>query len=410
MRILIVEDSEDKARRVQECLIAAVGVSPENVEHARSMIGALRKLGTQFDLLVLDLVLPIQDGEDPAADGGKRILSEIVNGNECCRPSHIICLTAHEDAAPGIKESIDKSLVHLVFYETTTETWRSALTAKALYVAKRIEDANSQRVGYGRDIAIVTSSPLCELNAVKQLPGGLMAEFNQRDSLNYFTGEWKSIHGHTLTVVACSAPRMGMTAACVTACKVIERWRPKFLVMTGIAAATKGDLDFGDVLVADATYDYGCGKIATDSSGVRTFIPSPHQIPINPDLFPHLQLWEQEQTGMDDIRRAWQPTHQKVPRMRVGIIASGAAVVQDGALVEGILSQSRKTVGIDMEAYGIFHAAQLASSPRPQVLVAKSVSDFGDKTKGDDWQPYAAFTSARFIYEFFTKCKLPDFG
>jgi hypothetical protein len=30
----------------------------------------------------------------------------------------------------------------------------------------------------------------------------------------------------------------------------------------------------------------------------------------------------------------------------------------------------------------------------------KSVCDFGDEDKSDDWQSYAAFTSATFLYEF----------
>src|SRR5271170_7702446 len=42
--------------------------------------------------------------------------------------------------------------------------------------------------------------------------------------------------GKELRVVACAAPQMGMTAACATAGKVIERWRPRIIVMCGICA------------------------------------------------------------------------------------------------------------------------------------------------------------------------------
>jgi nucleoside phosphorylase len=240
---------------------------------------------------------------------------------------------------------------------------------------------------------------------VKRLPGSLIAEFNQQDGLHYFSGEWQTQYNAKLKVVACSAPRMGMTAASITALKAIERWRPKYLVMTGIAASTKTDLDYGDILVADSSYDYGSGKIATNSVGARIFIPTAYQIPMDPSMFALLQHWEQEQTSMEEIRRAWHPSRSQVPRMRLGVLASGAAVVQDKSLIENILAISRKTVGIDMEAYGIFHAAQLASAPRPKVLVVKSISDFGDDKKADDWQLYAAFTSSRFVYEFFTRCQ-----
>lgn len=56
------------------------------------------------------------------------------------------------------------------------------------------------------------------------------------------------------------------------------------------------------------------------------------------------------------------------------------------------------------------HAANLASAPSPKVLVVKAVSDFADSRKNDLWQKYAAFTSARFVFEFFTKEKELQIG
>jgi nucleoside phosphorylase len=196
---------------------------------------------------------------------------------------------------------------------------------------------------------------------------------------------------------------MGMTAACVTACKAVERWRPRFLVMTGIAAGTQKKQNHGDILVAEAAYDYGSGKICENAGGKRTFIPSPSQLRIDPELQAILQRWEREQLQMDVIRKAWYSVQPTSPKLILGVLATGAAVVQDKKHVLDIMSKSRKVVGLDMEAYAVFQASHLARAPRPRILVAKSVSDFADKRKKDDWQQYAAFTSARFIYEFFTK-------
>ena len=194
---------------------------------------------------------------------------------------------------------------------------------------------------------------------------------------------------------------MGMTAACVTACKVIERWRPRFLVMTGMAAGTRKEQNYGDILIAEAAYDYGSGKITDTESGERIFTPSYNQLRVDAALYALLQRWERDQLHTDAIGRAWYTEKQPPPRLIIGLLASGAAVVQSQVLVEDILNKSRKVVGLDMEAYGIFHAAHLATSPRPKVLIVKSVSDFADKRKDDKWQQYAAFTSARFVYEFF---------
>jgi nucleoside phosphorylase len=149
-------------------------------------------------------------------------------------------------------------------------------------------------------------------------------------------------------------------------------------------------------------FDYGSGKIEETPDNKRTFIPSPNQLRIDPELHAILQRWEREQTRMDIIRNSYYREQTKTPRLSLGILASGAAVVQSQDLVNEILKNSRKVVGLEMEAYGIFQAAHLASQPRPRVLVAKSVSDFANSEKSDEWQQYAAFTSARFVYEFFT--------
>jgi nucleoside phosphorylase len=178
--------------------------------------------------------------------------------------------------------------------------------------------------------------------------------------------------------------------------------------MSGIAASTKTEQKFGDLLVAEAAYDYGSGKIVETESGERLFMPSPNQLRIDPELHAILQNWERNQTRVADIQRAWDVHARTNPKLIVGLLATGAAVVQDRTLVDEILKNSRKVVGLEMEAYAIFNACHLESLPRPRVIVAKSVSDFADKRKDDSAQQYAAFTSARFIYEFFTNA--PELG
>ena len=408
MKILIVEDSDEKAHQAEDVLRSSSALGPVHIVRAKSFIGATRKLETTiFDLLILDLVIPIRDNELPSNLGGKQVLAEILNGVDCKRPSHIICLTAFRDIAAVLQDEVDKSLLHVVYFDDNKQQWREALKAKTEYVLNRLNLLSNQPVEYQTDIAIITSSPIVELSELKKLPVSMVGEFNQDDAIIYYSATWKSLHDRSMSVIACAAPRMGMTAACVTACKVIDRWRPRFLVMTGIAAATKADLSYGDILVAESAYDYGSGKIIEVDDEKRLFVPSPSPLAIDPNLHAILQRWEQEQTSMDTIRRSWHETISITPRLILGILASGAAVVQNQEVVDEILRHSRKVVGLDMEAYALFQAAHLCKSPRPRILVAKSVSDFADKRKDDNWQQYAAFTSARFIYEFFTHaCEL----
>lgn len=404
MKILLVEDTDEKARQVIVTIDAVLGTGIAHLERANSFLTAIRMLQIKtYDLLILDLLIPTHDNDSAVGNGGKNVLEEIFCGDQCCQPSHIICLTAFEDVASSIKSEIEKNRVNIVIYSETDSSWHHVLGALIRNIDRRLKVAGKFPADYNIDIAIVTSSPHVELSEVTKLPGPFVREYHQDDSLYYYLANWTTQQKVLLSVVACAAPSMGMTAACVTACKVIERWRPHYLVMTGISAGTKKDQDFGDVLVAESAFDYGSGKIVQSENGERLFIPSPNPLSIDSDISAILQRWEREQCGMDAIRKCWHVPLVKNPKMIVGILASGAAVIADNKVVEEIMSKSRKVVGLEMEAYGIFQAARLARSPRPKVLVAKSVSDFADNRKNDSAQHYAAFTSARFVYEFFTQ-------
>ncbi len=51
--------------------------------------------------------------------------------------------------------------------------------------------------------------------------------------------------------------------------------------------------------------------------------------------------------------------------------------------------------------YGVMSAVEYAKSPQPTAIIIKSVCDFADKNKNDDWQKYASYTSAAFANALF---------
>ncbi|MBG0811948.1 hypothetical protein IY145_21635 [Methylosinus sp. H3A] len=103
----------------------------------------------------------------------------------------------------------------------------------------------------------------------------------------------------------------------------------------------------------------------------------------------------QDHAAFDEIRRTWSGQVRKtVLSMRIGPVASGAAVLEDPALVATIRSQHRKTLGIEMEAYGVMVAADESPLPQVTALAIKSVCDFADPRKNNEHQKYAAYTSA----------------
>jgi len=75
-------------------------------------------------------------------------------------------------------------------------------------------------------------------------------------------------------------------------------------------------------------------------------------------------------------------------------MASGAAVLaQDGA-IDVIVEGNREVLAVEMEGYAVMAAGESCNA---MSLVMKSVCDFADPSKNDDWQAYAAYTSASFF-------------
>lgn len=57
-----------------------------------------------------------------------------------------------------------------------------------------------------------------------------------------------------------------------------------------------------------------------------------------------------------------------------------------------------------MESYAVVYAAENATLPRPIPIIIKSVCDFADSKKSDEYQKFAAYTSCEFaklLYEKF---------
>lgn len=221
------------------------------------------------------------------------------------------------------------------------------------------------------------------------------------DSTEYFRGNFTK-ENVKISVIAASAPQMGMVAASVLTNKLINNFRPKFVVMTGIAGGVKGVGNFGDILISDISFDSGSGKIKTSDTGEAEFLPDFKSINLHADLKENLLSCMGSREFLNEIKSKW--IAKKIDtelNIHIGPLASGASVVENRESLNTIKFHSRKLIGIDMETYGVFYTCENCSKPKPIAAMSiKSVSDYGDKEKNDDFQTYAAYTSANFLYQF----------
>lgn len=387
MKVLIVDDQyEGKAKYLSRILASMSGVDFQHVSSAKEALRHMKE--NAYELLIIDLQIPSEPGQDVDMLGGKSLLEFIELRQDILKPSKILALTAHADSYNQCIEFFSRRGWTLLL--DASEAQLSELL-RAQLMQTSMDDTRY-------DIAIITALEHTELEAVLKLPYEWMPVRFKNDITSYHAGKVLLSDGTSKTVLACSAPRMGLSAAASLTTKVCLQFRPSFLAMPGIAAAVRGEAQIGDVLVADPSWDWGSGKL-TIQDGRVVFLNDPMQIPLDPGLSAKLKTLSVSRMYLDEIYTAWKdgkrPSHDL--SVHVAPVASGAVVLEDPATVELIRSQHRKTIGVEMEAYGVMSAAFYAGGHRPLVLVLKSVCDFADPTKNNEWQKYAAYTSVAYL-------------
>lgn len=399
IRILVADDIESKVKNVRNILDLFPEVSYDIEQDLVNTKRALSK--TKYDLLILDLHLPQRAGDMPKSQNGKYFLNELNRSSRLIKPSHVLGLSAFEESISEFKADFEvDDIWALIKYEESSQEWEDKLKNKISYLIQSQKDLARATNEYEFDLAIVTALRDPELQSILNLPGTWNGFKLNNDTTKYYRGVWKK-DDSIINVVTAAAPQMGMVSSTLLTLKMITNFRPRYVCMTGIAAGMTGSNNIGDILAADLSFDSGSGKIISINGGSK-FLPDFKSIPISSDLKEDLLDCSANREYMEEIKNRWvgnKPDQEL--NLRVGPVASGAGVVQDNQIVQDIKDHQRKLIGIDMETYGVFYGATHSSLPKPfSALSFKSVSDFADESKNDDYQKYAAFTSSNFLYEF----------
>ena len=223
--------------------------------------------------------------------------------------------------------------------------------------------------------------------------------FLEGDDQKYYETSFER-GGKTFKIVTARQTEMGMTAAGALAMKMIFLFSPKYVIMVGISAgvAPKNAEEqiYGDVIVPDVVWDYASGKFVSSKSasvsfGNVGFIPRPHFV-------------NTDEAMLEAVERAMESPENEC-HVHIGPMACGSTVVASSEIVEKqIHSQYGNTAALDMESYAVMYAVKEAPAPKPKGLVIKSVCDYADEEKSDQYQKFAAYTSAQFaklLYEKF---------
>ena len=245
---------------------------------------------------------------------------------------------------------------------------------------------------YNYDVAIITAVKI-ETESVRKLYSDWTELKTENDSQIYYETTFEK-DGVTRRVITAQQREMGMTASSHLASKMINFFRPRYLIMTGIAAGIGAEQIYGDVIVPDVIWNYASGKFVSAENADITFgdigfVPRPVAIELDGKVL--------------NIIKDLQKNPENQFHIHIGPMACGNSVVANRDVVQKqIHSLFPKTAGLDMESYSLFYATKYSSEPKPTAIVIKSICDYADAEKSDKYQKFAAYTSsnfAKFLYE-----------
>lgn len=400
IKILVVEDQYEKRRRVIAHLTSLPGIGMENIEYADNVIDAKRKLKrTKYALLVLDINIPLRSDQAPVLGGGLDLIAFIKGNNQAIPPSYIFGMTAYDESFLEAAAEFSSALWKLVMFDPADDSWTTALTAAVSFLVSHHQPPyENDGTTYHVDVGIVVALEE-ELSPFRDMLEGWSELTVPNDPARYFTGS-VALDDRAITVIAVACPRMGLPVAAVSASKLIIGFRPRYLVTAGICAGVKDKTELGDLLVSDPCFDWGSGKWVSSSDGALEFKPAAYPWRLSEVLRREVVALGERASLLADLAASFKGSRPaRVPTVLVDAMASGGSVLQADPFMAAIRAQHKNLIGIDMESYAVLTAAEYCGSPQPKAIAVKSVCDFGDGQKNDQFHGYASHMSACFVLE-----------
>lgn len=396
LKVLIVEDQETKANHIVDAIRSDSHGKDADIIVAPSGIDARRQMNTtRFDILILDVVLPNRLGDAPQTEGGIELLKEVMSRDSLLRPGYVLGLTAYPEIFQEKAAKFADYTWAIVQYEQGALDWAGPIFQLLKHATYSVRDSDTTANNFDFDVCLVTALNNPEFAALMNLDTKWEECELAGDPATYRVCEIDTEMGPVRIAAGC-VDKMGSVAAATFATNMIHQCRPRLLAMAGICAGVRGEVNIGDAVAADISWDYQSGKETVDG-----FEPAPHQIPLNSALRRRLLALRDKTELFREIKGRW-PGERPDTEVQfvIGPFASGSAVIADKADLEKPILQHRKMVALDMETYGIYAAATDANYPPPHVLSIKGVSDYADESKDDRFRAYAAYISAETLNQF----------
>jgi 5'-methylthioadenosine/S-adenosylhomocysteine nucleosidase len=185
---------------------------------------------------------------------------------------------------------------------------------------------------------------------------------------------------------------MGRVEATSATGDAIRRWRPRYVLLVGIAGGiADAGVTIGDVIVSDQVVDYELQKQHAKGASIRYNVYKS-----DPRLLGVVQETKAERLARLIKARRPEPG---APKRLIGPIATGDKVVAFGNIINRYRREWPKLIGVEMEAGGVA-AAAFQSADQPGFFMIRAVSDLADERKDEaktyEWRTYACEAAAAY--------------
>lgn len=385
MKILIVDDDRDKVATIKREFLG-LGLQNSDIYEAYHAAEA-RKLLVKiaFDVMLIDVLLPTRKNAIPTGETSVELLRQIVDDGTSKAPKHIIGVTANLDALQQYKDDFQSLTFQILEVTPFSDEWKGFLRTFVL-LFQRIKEAEST---YDYDVCVLTALRDPELKAVLNTWNAVLESEELLTRSVLVQRGTLTCDEEVMRVAFAHPAQMGLVAAVHATEALLQAFKPRVLIMTGICGGFSEHVQVGDVVIADKSWDWQAGKWTQEG----ILMPAPDQKDASSEL---VALAQGIESKLNDFQSAFQGN---TPRERAALVTgpmvSGSSVVASTDIQEVFRKQHRKMVAVDMECYGMYYAASMTTGPIPKTICIKSVSDLANRTKADDFHKYCSYMSAR---------------
>jgi nucleoside phosphorylase len=353
-----------------------------------------------FDLMILDLTMPNNSGSDqPGYTQVAYLLREIYDHEDLNAPGDLIGISKEANSLGLLSSDLGPHFMVAVT-EDDNGAWREYLIDRVRYAFRSaVSKQRSLAHHYDVDAMIVTA-----VDEEFQPYNNLLEFYKDRNFPDVSRFIFNDKSGNPRSGIAFSIGASGQATSASRTQSLISWFRPRIAIMSGYCGGVASKVNLGDLCFFDsaAPWDYGKWEEIRDKEGrlvSERFSSRPNALGLSGKTVRNIARELVSKNGdftQDEMRKIHElaPTESLFPKVQLTHAASGSAVVANDRIIELIQNLNGAIKAVDMESYGFYDACLNTFVRKPQFICVKSVSDYCNGEKGDDYHSVCSYMSA----------------